>query len=198
MQCCGRVRTSCYQIRTTLHPLQRSKRDTFLSQRTFLSNVSRQKVACRAGVEQCFGQRCQKQPSPNTASCFCPITQSGRTASVLLSFARAPSAILRCRHQPLNPVTWNSIRKASSVDLFPNALTPRHHLGTLSQREHISHGQERKGGVAETKVCPSSHYGVHPAAIASIIRLTCSLRLFTSTPYTLTCAPVTASPYSLT
>lgn len=197
-QSCGRARTSCSQIRTTLHPLRRSRRDTFLSRRTFLSNLRRQKCAFCAGEERCIGQRCQKHPSMNTATRSCRNTKSGRTAVVPISFERAPRITLPCRRQPLTAFERNSLRMASSVDLFPyapmRAITSERCRGVRTSA--IVRNANKVGRIQE--VCPSPYYGVHPAAIASIMRLACSLRLLTSTPYAMTCAPVTASPYSLT
>ena len=74
-----------------------------------------------AGIFECFGQKCQKQPSTNTATRSLGNTKSG-----------FPNTGRFLRH-PVISSSWNTAINASSVARFPllriRAFSPRNHIG---------------------------------------------------------------------
>ena len=111
-----RVRTdpplrSCSQNRITVQSFRFNSRVTCLSRRSFRSIFLTQYSVFVAGIRQCFGHLCQKQPSMNTA-----MRPEGKTKSGL-PVSEYP------RRQP---VIWRSLRirmNFCSVDLLPEDLT---------------------------------------------------------------------------
>jgi len=98
---------SCSQIRTILQPLLRKVLSTILSRFLFLRNLSVQNVLLVFGLDPCFGQPCQKQPSTKTATRLLGKTKSG-----------FPNT--RCRRrQPVMPFARSIRMSASSVALLP-------------------------------------------------------------------------------
>jgi len=63
----SRRRSSCSQIRITIHPLSLSRRFTLRSLALFPVILASQKDARVLGLVPCLGQPCQKQQSTNTA-----------------------------------------------------------------------------------------------------------------------------------
>lgn len=62
------IARSCSHTRITFHPFLRSIRPTNLSRVALRSSLADHHARRVAGMRQCFGQRCQKQPSTNSAT----------------------------------------------------------------------------------------------------------------------------------
>jgi hypothetical protein len=104
-------RRSCSHKRITRHRFFRSDRVTERSRTTFRSILACQYARLSAGIRQCFGHPCQKQPSTNIAT-----RNSGNTKSGL-------PGIRGCRRHPRSPACLNITRSRNSVDLFPTDRT---------------------------------------------------------------------------
>ena len=98
---------SCSQMRITRQPFARNVRLTSRSRTRFFPSFASQNSRFPAGIRQCFGQLCQKQPSINTASRSLRKTKSGFPNNA--TFLRHP--VIPCARKI--PIVRNS------VSLFP-------------------------------------------------------------------------------
>ena len=103
----GRFTRSCCQIRTTRQPLLRRMRFTRWSRALFAESFFVQNGRLLAGVVQCFGQPCQKQPSTKTARREARNTKSG-----------LPNMVWFLLH-PTIPRLSIKVRSLCSVARFP-------------------------------------------------------------------------------
>lgn len=98
---------SCSHRRSTRHPLVRSSRLTRRSRATLAASFASQKEAFVTGFVKQRGQRCQKQPSTNTASFDLANAKSGRPGRAA------------CLRHPVIPFTRRIAAKAISVLWLP-------------------------------------------------------------------------------
>ncbi len=121
--------SSCSHTRNTRHPARRSVRVTSASRVLFADNLRRQNARLLAGMFECSGQPCQKQPSTKIAARCFGKTKSGLTRKVgrrccaaLIFGPRGNAALPRiseCLLHPLMPCSRSNFTNASSVSLFP-------------------------------------------------------------------------------
>ncbi len=100
-------RTSCSQIRSTRQPRCRSVRVTKRSRTLFAVSFLSQNPRLFAGMFECFGQPCQKQPSTKITTRSLRNVKSGRPGSAV------------CRRHPVMAAACKSFTRASSVSLLP-------------------------------------------------------------------------------
>lgn len=105
MRSAAAITPACSQTRTTHQSAAAKAASVSLSRCTFLSSLRRHHSALFLGSVPCSGQRCQKQPSTNTA-----IRRRGKTMSARRR--RPGSGAVSTLY--LRPRRWSSRRSASS------------------------------------------------------------------------------------
>lgn len=97
----------CSHTRMTRHPRARSAADTTRSLARLRPILAVQYTELLAGIRQCFGQPCQKQPSTKTARRSLRKPKSGEPGNG------------SCRRQPVMPFSRKIAASRNSVSRFP-------------------------------------------------------------------------------